>query len=386
MAVVAGLSIVVNLFSYAVTTLIAFGFDEATREMTAPLVAINFYYLDFIFAVSFLAGMLHYRKHFATTAYATALLNIALIIALLLAQGMEKLEIVYYLSYGVLAGGALQLAAHLYAAKKTGVCKVLIAGAKSDADSSDDTGRFKKAFFPAIFASSASHVSAFLDTFLASFLMAGSISYLYYANRILQLPLAVFAIAVSIALFPAIARAIKNADLNRASGLLRKSTWMLMYLLSLSTVGAVILSDEIMWLLFERGAFTREDTLESGWVLMMYMVGLLPFGLAKIFSLWHFSHHRQKAVAKITAVSLIVNIVLSLILIVPMEAAGLALASSLSGVVLFWMNYRLYRKDAVTVIFTAPRLLWLLLSIIAFSLLLLAFKWTLAHYGLVLQG
>ena len=90
--------------------------------------------------------------------------------------------------------------------------------------------------------------------------------------------------------------------------------------------------------------------------------------------------------AKITAVSLIVNIVLSLILIFPMEAAGLALASSLSGFVLFWMNYRLYRKDAVTVIFTAPRLLWLVLSIIAFSLLMLAFKWALAHYALVLQG
>ena len=378
-----GISVVVNLFSYGVTSVIAYGFDEETRLIAAPLVAINFYYLDFIFAVSFLAGMLHYKNHFATTAFSTALLNIALIIALLVSQDMGKLDIVYYLSYGVLAGGALQLATHLYASKNRGICKTLIAGARSRKDSSEDTGRFKKAFVPAIFASSASHISAFLDTFLASFLVSGSISYLYYANRILQLPLALFAIAVSVALFPAVSKAIHQKDEARATRMLAKSSWMLLYLLSFSTVGAVILSEEIIWLLFERGEFLRDDTLNTAWVLMMYMIGLLPFGLAKIFSLWHFAHHNQKAVAKITAVSLIVNIVLSLALLVPMKAGGLALASSISGFVLFWLNYRLYRRTSGEAIFWDKKLIWLLLSIIAFTIVIGFAKYALDHYGLV---
>jgi putative peptidoglycan lipid II flippase len=381
--VVFGLSVLVNLFSYTVTSIIAYGFDEETRLLTAPLVAINFYYLDFIFAVSFLAGMLHYKNHFATTAFSTALLNIAMIFALLIAQNMEKIEIVYWLSYGVLAGGALQLLTHLYAAKNRGICKTLIAGAKSEKDSSEDTGRFKKAFAPAIFASSASHVSAFLDTFLASFLISGSISYLYYANRILQLPLALFAIAVAVALFPAISRAINQQNTERAHALLRKSSWLLLYLLSFSTVGAMLLSEEIIWLLFERGAFLRSDTLETAWVLMMYMIGLLPFGLAKIFSLWHFANHNQKAVAKITALSLVFNILLSLALIVPFKAGGLALASSISGFVLFWLNYRLYVKASGVRIFWEKRLLWLVLSIIAFTLTIGLVKYVLHASGLV---
>lgn len=381
--VVFGLSVMVNLFSYGVTSIIAYGFDKETRLLAAPLVAINFYYLDFIFAVSFLAGMLHYKNHFATTAFSTALLNIALIIALLVAKDMGKLDIVYALSYAVLAGGALQLATHLYASKNRGICKTLIAGAKSRKDSGEDTSRFKRAFFPAIFASSASHVSAFLDTFLASFLMAGSISYLYYANRILQLPLALFAIAVSVALFPAISKAIHQKNEAKANRLLEKSTWMLLYLLSFSTVGAVILSKEIIWLLFERGAFLRSDTLESARVLMMYMIGLLPFGLAKIFSLWHFANHNQKAVAKITAISLVLNILLSLALIVPMKAAGLALASSMSGFVLFWLNYRLYKRESKQSIFWNRKLIWLVLSIIAFTIMISIIKLALDSMGLL---
>lgn len=214
--------------------------------------------------------------------------------------------------------------------------------------------------------------------------MSGSISYLYYANRILQLPLALFAIAVSVALFPAISKAIHQNDAGKATRLLRKSSWMLLYLLSFSTIGAVILSEEIIWLLFERGEFLRDDTLSTAWVLMMYMIGLLPFGLAKIFSLWHFAHHNQKAVAKITAISLVINIILSLLLILPMKAAGLALASSLSGFVLFWLNYRLYRQTSGAAIFWDKKLIWLLLSIIAFTIIIGFAKYALEQSGLLI--
>ncbi len=333
------LSLLVTMFAALVTKLIAVGFDEKTVELAAPLVAINFYYLPLIFIVTFLAAMLQYKNHFATTAFSTALLNIGMIIALLIANGMEKYEITYYLSYGVIIGGILQVLAHLIAAKKLQV-KFFTTKVKEVNESVQTRVKtFYKNFFPAIFGSSTSHISAFLDTWLASFLISGSISYLYYANRVFQLPLALFAIATSVALFPSIARAIKNKDEEKALGFLYKAFWILFALLSVATLIGIVFDDLIVWLLFERGAFTSEDTINTSLVLSMYLIGLIPFGIAKIFSLWLYAHEQQVTAAKISAKSLGWNIVFSLILIQPMGAAGLALASTISGY--FLLHYTL---------------------------------------------
>lgn len=112
------LSLLVTLFSHVVTKAIAVGFDAATVDLAAPLVAINFYYLPIIFVVTFMAALLQYKHHFATTAFSTALLNLALIAALLISKDLEKYTITYYLSYGVLAGGFLQLFVHILALRK----------------------------------------------------------------------------------------------------------------------------------------------------------------------------------------------------------------------------------------------------------------------------
>ena len=334
------LSLLVTMFASLVTKAIAVGFDEQTIELAAPLVAINIFYLPLIFVVTFLAAMLQYKHHFATTAFSTALLNIALIVALLLANGMEKYEITYYLSYGVIVGGVLQVLAHLIAVKKLRV-KFFTTRIKEVNESIQIRVKtFYKNFFPAIFGSSTAHISAFLDTWLASFLISGSISYLYYANRVFQLPLALFAIATSVALFPSIAKAIRNNDEQKAQHFLYKAFWLLFGLLSIASLIGIVFDDLIVWLLFERGAFTSEDTLNTSLVLTMYLIGLIPFGIAKIFSLWLYAHEKQVVAAKISAKSLGWNIVFSLILIEPMGAAGLALASTISGYFLLYYTIK----------------------------------------------
>ncbi len=113
-------------------------------------------------------------------------------------------------------------------------------------------------------------------------------------------------------------------------------------MLLFATIGGIMLSQEIIWLLFERGSFTRSDTLATAKVLQMYMLGLLPYGLAKLFSLWLYATHNQKRAAKIATFSLLTNIAFSLLLIYPMQAAGLALASSLAGFMLFWLNIKAF--------------------------------------------
>jgi len=332
------LSLVVTLFSSLITKAVAFGFDDKTIDLASPLVAINFYYLPLIFIVTFMAALLQYKNHFATTAFSTSLLNLSLIAALIISKNYDKYEITFYLSYGVLIGGILQIAVHLLAIKKYNLCKIFT----FKRHEKKEENRFYKNFFAATMGSSTAHLSAFLDTWLATFLVTGSISYLYYANRVFQLPLALFAIATSVALFPMIARAIKNKDENKALQLMKKSSLILFSLLLIATLIGIILNDEIIWLLFERGAFSSIDTSNTALILTMYLIGLLPYGLAKIFSLWLYAKEEQFLAAKISVKSLGANIVFSLILIGPYEAAGLAFASTLSGFILFFLTLKAF--------------------------------------------
>lgn len=332
------LSFIVTIFSSFFTKVIAIGFSQDMVVLASPLVAICFYYLPLIFVVTFLAALLQYKNHFTTTAFSTALLNISLIGSLFLSQNLESSQIVYYMSWGVVVGGVLQVLVHLYAIRKLNIKFFTTNIKKKKRDIKQS--KFYKQFYPAVFGSSASHIAAFLDTWLASFLLSGSISYLYYANRVFQLPLALFAIATSVALFPTIAKSIKNNDEKKALQYLRKAFFILLGLLGLATFIGIVFDEFIVYLLFERGAFESSDTTQTAIVLTMYLVGLLPFGLAKIFSLWLYSHEKQGIAAKITMYSLSWNIVLSLVLIKPYGIVGLALASSLSGFVLFHLTLK----------------------------------------------
>lgn len=341
------LSLLVSMFSHIVAKAFAIGFTKETIDLAAPLFAINFFYLPIIFTVTFMAALLQYKHHFATSAYSTALLNLGMIAALLISKDMDKYEITFYLSYGVIAGGILQILAHLYSIKSKNLCKIF----HFKKHEKKEDNKFYKNFFSATLGSSTLHLSAFIDTWLASFLISGSISYLYYANRVFQLPLAVFAIATSIALFPMIARAIKNKDENRALSLMKKSSMILFVVLSISMLIGIIFNDFIVKTLFERGAFTSEDSANTALILTMYLLGLLPFGLAKIFSLWLYANEQQFLSAKISMKSLAWNIVFSLILIKPYGAAGLAFASTLSGFILFYLTIKAFGFQKFIIMF-----------------------------------
>ena len=372
------LTLLVNLLPQLATQILAVGFSAADIALAAPFVAINFWYLPLIFAVTFLSTMLQYKHHFATSAFATALLNLSLIFALYLSQGKEESTIVYYLSWGVVIGGVLQLLAHLFAIYKLGLHKILFGGIKYFKHKikkiHHDTRKFRKEFFPAMWGNSTAQVSAFLDTFLASFLIAGSISYLYYANRIFQLPLALFAIATSIALFPRVSRYLKNNDEKKALLYMHKAFWFLFFLLGASTLGGFILAEEIIWLLFERGAFRSEDTLLTASVLQFYLLGLLPYGLQKLFLLWIYAKQMQLRAAKIATFSLLTYSISALVLISPLGVLGLALAGTLSGFVGFVLSVYAFGLEHFFAILRSKYLLYASLSLALLTILLLFLK------------
>jgi putative peptidoglycan lipid II flippase len=229
----------------------------------------------------------------------------------------------------------MQVATHLYSMRHQGLLKLLAGGWKyrKTKDVKEEERKFSTLFFPSLLGNSTAQVASFIDTSLASFLTAGSVSYLFYANRIFQLPFAIIALAITTALFPSIAKAIKNENHTLAYRNLHKSFWLLSALLGVSVLGGILLSEPIIWLLFERGNFTITDTHNTANVLMMYMVGLIPFGLAKLFSLYLYAMHKHIKAAKIAGASLIINLIFSLLLMKPMGAAGLALAGSIGGIV-----------------------------------------------------
>ncbi len=328
-------SFLVTLFPEFFTKLLAWDWDKELISKTAPLTAINFWYLDLIFIVTFLGTLLQHKEHFFTTAFSTVWLNIAMVVSLILFMHSDPKTMVYALSCSILIGGLFQVLTHLYTIRHQGLMKVLVGGWKyrKTKDVKVEESKFASLFFPSLLGNSTAQIASFIDTSLASFLAAGSVSYLFYANRIFQLPFAIIALAITTALFPAIAKAINNENHTLAYKNLYKAFWLLSALLGLSVLGGMLLSEPIIWLLFERGNFTIQDTHNTADVLMMYMLGLIPFGLAKLFSLYLYAMHKHLKAAKIAAASLIINIIFSVLLMKPMGAAGLALAGSIGGAV-----------------------------------------------------
>jgi len=365
-------SLFVTLFSNLVTNILASGFNEIQKSIASPLIALNFWYLDLIFIVTFLASLLQYKKHFFTTAFSPALLNISLICSLLLSMNLEKEQIIWYLSYGVIIGGIAQVIAHLIAAKKYNILKMLAIGCKSK--KKVDLSSFKKSFIPSIIGNSTAQISAFIDTWLATFLVSGSISYLYYANRLFQLPFALFAIATSTVLFPKITKNLNQNRYKEAITSLKKIFWLLFYLLILATTITIISSKEIVKFLFERGAFTSTDTIHTSIVLTMYIIGLIPYGLSKLFSSYLYATHKHLKAAKISMISLFINIIFSIILIFPLKVYGLALASSIGGIVLFLLTLKEFGYKEFLDFFEKKYTFYMILVILVSIIIAVIFK------------
>ena len=376
MLILVAFSIFVSIFPELLTKLITPDWSAEQIAQTAPLTAINFWYLDLVFIVTFLATLLQYKEHFATSAMSTALLNISMISALLIYMKDEPQTIIIALSIAVLIGGVLQVIAHLIAIKSFNLQRLLIGGWKyrnkenKQADLKKEKKEFNNLFFPSVWGNSMPQISSFIDTILASFLISGSISYLFYANRIFQLPLAIIAIAASIALFPAISKAIKHDNEALAYQHLNRVFWILLSLLGLATLTGIILAEPIVWLLFERGAYTVAMTQETASVLAMYMLGLIPYGLAKLFALFLYAKKEHTKAAKIATITLLLNVMVSFTLMKLMGASGLALAGSIGGFIFFILTIRGVGFDKFMNIMNFKKLAYVVAGLVVSAFLL----------------
>ena len=320
-------SLFILIFSPAVITVFAPGFlDEPGKfELTVKLTRWMAPYLFFIGLAAFCMGILNSLKVFALPAATPILQNVMMILSVLIIAPLMD-EPIMGLAIGVLVGGALQLLVQLPAVIKKGFRFEKTLNFKQE-----EVIKIAKLMGPVILGLAVYEINIMVDTLLASLLPGGSISYLYYGNRLVQLPLGIFAVALGVALLPTLSSQAAKGDLKELVQTVGFSIRLILFITIPATVGLIILREPIVNTLWERGEFLVSTTEGTAIALLYYAIGLCAYSGIKIIAPAFYSLQDTKTPAKIGIYSMVLNMVLNLILMGPLKHGGLALATSLAA-------------------------------------------------------
>ncbi|MGD2007645.1 MAG: murein biosynthesis integral membrane protein MurJ [Cellvibrionales bacterium] len=357
-----------------------FSKDPAKLALTAELIRITFPYLFLISMTGFAGAILNAYGRFGVPAFTPVLLNLSLIAAaVFLAPTME--EPVYALAIGVFIAGLLQLlfqwpSLHSLSLTPRPRWDVRYPGVR----------RIMVLMVPALFGVSVSQVNLLLDTVLASLLPAGSVSWLYYSDRLTELPLGIFAIAIATVILPTLSsqrvQADSNAGAKAFSATLQWAVGLVLLLGIPAAVALLVLAEPILVTLFQYGAFGEDDVAKAAWSLRAYTLGLTAFMLIKVLAPGYYARQDMKTPVRVGIIAMVANMIMNPLLIFPLLWAfdlghvGLALATSLSA----WLNagllYRGLRRDGTLtgssgVMLATARVLCALVAMVAVLLLLL---------------
>jgi putative peptidoglycan lipid II flippase len=213
---------------------------------------------------------------------------------------------------------------------------------------------------PAIFGSAIYQFNQFIGTLLASFLAEGSVSWLYYADRLVQFPLGVFAIAISTAALPSLSREVAQEQLTQFKNTLSHALRMVFFITIPSMVGLIVLGKLITQVFFERGAFGPNSTVMTYEALFYYSLGLWAFSGSRILVAAFYAFQDTKTPVKAAIVALVANLILSLLLMGPLRHGGLALALSLASslqlcLLIFFLKRRIVEWDLTPILISAGK-------------------------------
>src|SRR5690554_142394 len=302
-----------------------FASDPAKQAIIADLLRITFPYLLLISLTAFSGSILNTWGRFAIPAITPVFLNLSLIGCALFLTPLVS-SAAEALAWGVLIAGMVQLAFQLPFLAQIGLFPIPRPKWKHEG-----VKRLLKLMAPALFGVSISQINLLLDTLLASFLEDGSVGWLYYADRLVELPLGVFGIAIATIILPALSRQHASADANKFAQLLDWSLRMVLLIGLPATLALVILAKPLLITLFQYGAMTANDIVMSARALQAYAVGLLAFMLIKVLATGYFARQNTRTFVKIGIKAMLANMIFNLILIVPLAHVGLALATAASA-------------------------------------------------------
>jgi putative peptidoglycan lipid II flippase len=344
-SVLLALTILGMLFSPQIISVLAPGFvDPKKIELTIFMMRIVFPYLFFIGLVALAMGVLNAHRHFAAPALAPTLLNLSMIASAYLLFGRLS-EPIFSLAIGVFFGGVIQLAFQLPFLIKKGVMfrfnfHFLHPAIK----------RVCVLMVPALVGVAVAQINIFVGQILASFLLEGSISYLYFSYRLIEFPLGIFVIAMGTAALPSFSQLVSEGKMEEFRDAISFSVRLVLFVAVPAMVGLIVLRIPIIHLLFQHGAFDYRDTLLTAQALFYFGIGLWAIAGVRIIAPAFYAVQDTKTPVKMAVVSLFANVGLSLFLMGPMKHAGLALANSLASMIyvsllLVWLRRRIDKID-----------------------------------------
>ncbi|MGI9449399.1 MAG: murein biosynthesis integral membrane protein MurJ [Geminicoccaceae bacterium] len=309
-------------------------------EGAVSLSRITFCYILFISLVALYGGILNSMNQFAVPAAAPIILNLCLIAGLLISY-VQAYAPAYALAWALAAAGLGQFLWVAWAAKKHGMGLRLRLPRLSP-----EIKRLFALILPGVFGAGVAQISLFADVIFASFLAEGAVSYLYYADRIGQLPLGVIGVAVGTALLPLMSRQLRAGETADAIRSQNRGIELALLLTIPAAIGLAVLSLPIVTVLFQRGAFVEAESIATSAALSAYALGLPAYVLIKVLAPGFFAREDTRTPVKIAVICLIANIAFVLVLIGPFQHVGIALATVLSA----WLNAillgtTLYRRD-----------------------------------------
>jgi putative peptidoglycan lipid II flippase len=351
LGILTGICVLGVLASPVLVMMFAPGFlqrDPGQFELAAELLRLTFPYLLFVSLVAFAAGILNTYGRFAAASFVSVWLNVVLIgAAVLVSPLLEQPE--FALAGGVFVAGVVQVLFLLPSLKRVGILPRPRWGLRDEG-----VRRIMKLMLPGILGSSVAQINLLFDTLIASFLVAGSVSWLYYSDRLVEFPLGVFAIALSTVILPSLSRSHANDSSEEFS---RTLDWGLRLVLLIgipATIGLLVLARPTLATLFMYGDFSAGDVGMAGLSLMAYAIGLPGFMLIKVLAPAFYARKDTRTPVRIAIIALITNMALNLFFVVPMVMlaidgphAGLALATSISAWVNAALLYRVLKQRAI---------------------------------------
>ena len=311
-----------------IVRIIAPGFADTPDRLslTILLTRIMFPYIFFIGLVALCMGILNVLGHFAAPALAPVLLNLAMISAVVFISPHLK-EAIIGLAIGVLIGGLMQLVLQWPFIAKKGIqfwkrTALIHSGLK----------KIGKIMLPVIIGGAVYQINILIGTLLGSLLKVGSVSYLYFADRLVQFPLGIFAIAAATAVLPSLARQASTKDFEALKDTFAYALKLILFITVPAMVGLIVLRIPIIKLLFQRGEFDVHATRLTAEALLYYAMGLWAFSAVRIVVSTFFALQDTRTPVKIAIISVIANAVLGVALMKPLAHGGLALATSLASI------------------------------------------------------
>lgn len=298
-------------------------------EMAVTFTRITFPYLIAMAVVALLGGILNAFYRFAAMSAAPILLNIILISVLLTQFSSSSFEAGWFLAWGVAVAGLAQVI-YLVAACKREEALPPFRMPKFNAD----IKRLFKLMLPGMLGAGVLQINILAGTIIASLLVTGSISALYYADRIYQLPLGVIGIAVGTALLPMLSRQLRSGDDTHANETMNRAVELSMLFTLPAAAALIVIADPIVTVLFERGAFSYEASKTTAEALIAFSTGLPAYVLTKVYSPGFFAREDTTTPVVIGVAAMIINVALSLALLDSLAHMGIALATSIAA----WVN------------------------------------------------